>query len=109
MRTPIFVGSAFVAQYPHGGGNFWVPLQYLLGLLELGYDAWWLEYLWTRGDAGRDREYADAFFRYVRELGVGDRVVLGYFATGTKDEPAGPPEYVGMAASELAARKRDAL
>jgi len=23
MKLPIFVGSAFVAQYPTGGGNFW--------------------------------------------------------------------------------------
>lgn len=109
MRTPVFVGSAFVAQYPHGGGNFWVPLQYLLGLLELGHDAWWLEYLWTRGDAARDREYIDTFFDYVRDFGVADRVVLGYFPTGSKDEPAGPPEYIGMGEAELAARKRDAL
>ncbi len=109
MRTPVFVGSAFVAQYPHGGGNFWVPLQYLLGLLDLGYDAWWLEYLWTRGDAARDRAYIDAFLGSVRDFGVADRVVLGYFPTGSKDEPAGPPEYVGMSETELAARKRDAL
>ena len=109
MRIPVFVGSAFVAQYPQGGGNFWVPLQYLLGLRELGYDAWWLEYLWTRGDAAQDRAYIDTFFRYVRELGVADRVVLGYFPTGSKDEPDGPPEYIGMAEAELVVRKRDAL
>ena len=23
MRNPVFIGSAFVAQYPTGGGNFW--------------------------------------------------------------------------------------
>ena len=109
MRTPIFIGSAFVAQYPHGGGNFWVPLQYLLGLLDLGYDAWWLEYLWTRGDAARDRQYIDTFFAYVRDFGVADRVIVGYFPTGSKDEPAGPPEYIGMSESELVARKHDAL
>jgi hypothetical protein len=109
MRQPVFIGSAFVAQYPHGGGNFWVPLQYLLGLLELGYDAWWLEYLWTRGDPARDRRYVDEFFAQLREFGVADRVVLGYFPTGSKDEPAGPPEYVGMSETELVARKRDAL
>lgn len=108
MQT-VFVGSAFVAQYPQGGGNFWVPLQYLLGLRDLGYDAWWLEYFWTRGDAERDRTFIDAFLGYARDLGVADRVVLGYFATGTRDEPAGPPEYMGMAESELAARRRDAL
>lgn len=109
MRHPVFIGSAFVAQYPVGGGNFWVPLQYLLGLREQGYDAWWLEYLWTRGDAERDRQYIERFFEYVRGYGVADRVVLGYFPTGSKDEPAGPPEYIGMPEAELVARKRDAL
>ncbi len=109
MRNPVFIGSAFVAQYAEGGGNFWVPLQYLVGLRELGYDAWWLEYLWTRGDAERDRRCIDGFLRQVREFGVADRVVLGYFPTGSKDEPAGPPEYIGMRESDLAARKRDAL
>ena len=109
MRNPVFIGSAFVAQYPHGGGNFWVPLQYLLGLRELGYDAWWLEYLWTLGDQERDRRYIETFFAYLRDFGVADRVVLGYFPTGSKDEPAGPPEYIGMTEAELTARKRDAL
>jgi hypothetical protein len=109
MRKTVFVGSAFVAQYPQGGGNFWVPLQYVLGLRELGYDAWWLEYLWSRGDAETDRRYADAFLTRTREMGVGDRVVLGYFARGTRDEPAGGPAYLGMSEEDLAARKRDAL
>ena len=109
MRIPVFVGSAFVAQYPQGGGNFWVPLQYLLGLLDLGYDAWWLEYLWTSGDAAKDRTFIDTLWRYVRDLGVADRVVLGYFPTGSKDEPAGPPEYSGMSEPDFVARKRDAL
>ena len=109
MRTPVVIGSAFVAQYPEGGGNFWVPLQYLLGLRELGYDAWWLEVLWTRGDRDRDTRYIDRFFDEVRGLGVADRVVLAYFATGTKDEPDGPPVYLGAGANDLAARRSDAL
>lgn len=109
MRIPVFVGSAFVAQYPQGGGNFWVPLQYLLGLLELGYDAWWLEYLWTRGEAERERGFIETFLRHVREMGVADRVILGYVATGTREEPADPPAYVGTTADALVARRRDAL
>jgi hypothetical protein len=108
MQT-VFVGSAFVAQYPQGGGNFWVPLQYLKGLLDLGHDAWWLEYLWTRGDAERDRGFMDTFWSYARAMGIADRVVLGYVATGTREEPADPPVYTGMMAGELAARRRDAL
>jgi hypothetical protein len=109
MRVPVFVGSSFVAQYPQGGGNFWVPLQYLLGLLDLGYDAWWLEYLWTRGDAARDRAFIDTFLRFARGMGVADRVVVGYIPTGTREEPVGPPEYVGKSEAELTARKPDAL
>src|SRR5690349_7238524 len=109
MPNTVFVGSSFVAQYPQGGGNFWVPLQYLLGLREIGCDAWWLEYLFTRGDAARDRAYVDAFLGYARDLGVADRVVLGYLPRGTHDAPAGPVELVGMSEAELAARRRDAL
>ena len=109
MGMPVFIGSAFVAQYPQGGGNFWVPLQYLLGLLDQGHDAWWLEYLWTRGDHARDRAYIETFFDYVRGFGVADRVVLGYFPTGSKDEPEGAPEYLGMSEADLVARKRDGL
>ena len=109
MRNPVVIGSSFVAQYPEGGGNFWVPLQYLLGLRALGHDAWWLEYLWTRGDAARDRQCIDTFLRNVTALGIADRVVLGYFATGTREEPAGPPEYRGEGVAALAERRRDAL
>jgi hypothetical protein len=109
MRPSVFIGSAFVAQYPEGGGNFWVPLQYLLGLLDLGYDAWWLEYFWTRGDVARDRHCIEKFLADVRDMRVADRVVLGRFVRGTRDELSGPPEYVGMTEAELTARKRDAL
>ncbi len=109
MGHSVLVGSAFVAQYPEGGGSFWVPLQYLLGLLELGHDAWWLEYFWTRGDSALDRAYIDTFLAHARDLGVGDRVILGYVPTGTREEPAGPPQYFGTTEAELAARRRDAL
>jgi len=108
MRTPVVIGSSFVAQYPEGGGNFWVPLQYLLGVEELGHDACWLEYLWTRNDPARDRSCIDAFLGHARRLGVADRVALGYFATGTRDEPAGAPEYFG-AIERVRAIGRDAL
>ncbi|TMB01405.1 MAG: hypothetical protein E6J70_08525, partial [Deltaproteobacteria bacterium] len=109
MSVPVFVGSAFVAQYPTGGGNFWVPLQYLLGLRAAGADAYWLELLWTRGDPARDREFIEAFRRHVERAGVADRVVLVFFPECSRNDPPGRAEYFGMAAAELAARARDAL
>src|SRR5512144_1513483 len=109
MRSPVFVGSAFVAQYPEGGGNFWVPLQWVLGLRDAGVDAIWYELLWTRGTPERDRECIDAFLRYVAELGVADRTVLLYFPDGGRDEPPGRVVVHGANADALLARRADAL
>src|SRR5262252_4032460 len=98
MPNPVFVGSAFVAQYPTGGGNFWVPLQYLLGLRALGVDAYWLEALWTRGDRETDERYMSVFLRHVAELGVADRVILLYIPEGTRDDVPTRVEHFGMTA-----------
>jgi len=110
MAVPVVVGSAFVAQYPSGGGNFWVPVQYLLGLREIGVDARWLELLWTGGDVELARGFIDAFRRSVERLGVAEWVTLVYFPAGTRDDPPGRAEHVmGLSAAELRARARDAL
>jgi hypothetical protein len=105
----VFVGSAFVAYYPTGGGNFWVPLQWLLGLREAGVEAWWLELLWARGDLPRAREFVHSFRAYVERLGVADRVALVFFTEGTREDPPGPAEYIGMSEGELQARARDGV
>src|SRR5437879_13530274 len=45
--------SAFdVANFPGGGGHFWVYMQYAQGLRRLGGDVYWLEEF-RRGKAGR--------------------------------------------------------
>jgi hypothetical protein len=41
----IFLGCGFAAKYREGGGNFSVPLQWMLGLRRLKLDAIWLELL----------------------------------------------------------------
>src|SRR5439155_20214736 len=69
-RAPIFIGSAFVAKYPEGGGNFWVPLQYLLGLRALGIEAYWLELVWGQGDEAWARRALGRFRVTVSRLGV---------------------------------------
>jgi hypothetical protein len=108
-RTSIFVGSAFVAQYPEGGGNFWVPLQYLLGLRALGVDAYWIELLWTQGSEARDRDCVEAFLAHCAMLGVCDRVILLHATKGTP--PQAPERIVwhGMPERALRARARDGV
>ena len=109
MSGPVFVGCGFVAQYPEGGGSFWIPLQYLLGMRELDVDVYWTELLFTRGDAASDRACIEIFLSQVKALGIEDRVVLVYFPDSKREDPPGRAEYFGMSAAEFAARKRDAL
>jgi hypothetical protein len=41
----IFLGCGIAAKYREGGGNFSVPLQWMLGLRRPKLDAIWLEFL----------------------------------------------------------------
>ena len=104
----VVVGSAFVAKYPSGGGNFWIPLQYLLGLRALGVDAHWLEVMWGADDP-RAREWAAIFRRYVEALGVSPWVVVALLPEGKHDRPVGPIEYLGADGDVFRAHMRDAL
>ena len=109
MASSVFIGSGFIAKYPTGGGILWIPVHYVLGMRELGHDAYWLEVLWTHGDPALDRQLIDRFWRNVDELGIRDHVVLAYFAEGNPDDPRGRPELQGMSETEFGARARDAV
>lgn len=76
--TPVFIGSGFVASYLEGGGSFWIPLQYLVGLRAEGVDAYWLELLAGSGDEARDQERIAAFFAGANRIGAEDRLLVLY-------------------------------
>ena len=108
--TPVFVGSGFVAQYPEGGGMFWVPLQYLLGLRALGVEAYWLELLWPQSDVARARRRLETFQHYVTALGIAEWVTVVLFPDNERDDPSGREEHYGAASAwDLWARARDGL
>jgi hypothetical protein len=86
--TPVFVGSGFVASYLQGGGSFWIPLQYLRGFRDHGFDCYWLEVLQGTSDHAADRKRIDAFFRQAARLWSGDRLVLLYLPQGAESEAA---------------------
>jgi hypothetical protein len=109
VASSVFIGSGFIAKYPSGGGLLWLPVQYVLGLRELGHEVRWLEVLWSHGDPALDRRLIDRFWHNVEALGVREHVVLVYFAEGSPDAPRGRPEFLGMPEGELRARARDAL
>lgn len=108
--NPVFVGSSFVATYPTGGGNFWIPLQYVLGLRALGVEAYWLELLWARGDVAHARRCLETFQRHLEALGFAEWVAIVLFPDNDCDDPPGREEhYAAASAHDLWARARDGL
>jgi hypothetical protein len=66
----VFLGCGFAAKYPEGGGNYSVPLQWMLGLRRLGFDAIWLELLPATADAREDESRIRIFQRRLHEHGL---------------------------------------
>src|SRR5947207_14470070 len=77
-RVTIFLGCGFAAKYREGGGNFSVPLQWMLRLRRLKLDAIWLEILPATGKAWEDRQRIENFQRRLREHGLANRYCLIY-------------------------------
>ena len=106
MSTPLFVGSAFVAKYPKGGGNFWVPLQYLRGFRDLGVETYWLEVLEGTGRPDVDALFIATFQQRVAELGHAGHTVLLYYPRTIRVD-AEDVQVFGMAREAAFARMRD--
>ena len=70
LPVTIFLGCGFAAKYPEGGGNFSVPLQWMLGLRRLELDAIWLELLPATADPRADEARIRNFQRHLREHGL---------------------------------------
>ena len=74
----VFLGCGFAAKYLEGGGNFSVPLQWMLGLRRLKLDAIWLEVLQATDDPAADRLKIENFQRQLRAHELAGRYCLLY-------------------------------
>jgi hypothetical protein len=74
----IFLGCGFAAKYREGGGNFSVPLQWMLGLRRLKLDAIWLELLPSTDNFLADRANIRNFQKQLRAHGLAGRYCLLY-------------------------------
>jgi hypothetical protein len=99
-----FLGCGFAAKYREGGGNFSVPLQWMLGLLRLNRDAIWLELLPATKNLRADRANIDNFQRRLREYGLSGRYCLLYQKHPAADLELDAIECIGMSQRELRAR-----
>src|SRR2546423_13798561 len=83
IRVTIFLGCGFAAKYLQGGGNFSVPLQWMLGLRCLMLDAIWLDLMPSEGSSRGDRAKIDKFLRHLRVHGFCGRSCLLFMNTAS--------------------------
>src|SRR5436305_13717692 len=97
----VFVGCGFAAKYLHGGGNFSVPLQWLLGLRRLKQDAIWLEHMPSEANGRDDERKIANFQRQLRAHGLTERYCLLYHEKPESAHDLDALRCVGMSKREL--------
>ncbi len=97
----IFLGCGFAAKYREGGGNFSVPLQWMLGLRRLKLDAIWLELLPATNNRRADEANIRNFQRRLREHGLAGRYCLLYQKPANDGHDLGTIECIGMSGKTL--------
>ncbi len=96
---PTVVISPFnVFNFTEGGGHFWVYMQYVQGLRDLGCDVYWLERFRNRGSARENELAAAGFQARMERFGLGGKTILYVCddANGTVAMPLMPDQYVGI-------------
>jgi hypothetical protein len=97
----IFLGCGFAAKYREGGGNFSVPLQWMLGLRRLKLDAIWLELLPTTNNSRADQANIVNFQRRLREHGLTGRYCLLYQKPANDLQDLGAIDCIGISKRAL--------
>jgi len=97
----VFLGCGFAAKYREGGGNFSVPLQWMLGLRRLKLDAIWLELLPATDDPDADQARINNFQRQLRIHGLGGRYCLLYQKSAATEHELDTMHCIGMSKRTL--------
>jgi len=100
---PTIVISPFnVVNFPEGGGHFWVYMQYVQGLQQMGCEVYWLERFRGSGDPEADWARLSPFFSRMRRFGLDGKTIL-YCSREEDNCPAMPWHYFGISPSEAEA------
>jgi hypothetical protein len=104
VPVTVFLGCGFAAKYPEGGGNYSVPLQWMLGLRRLGLDAIWLELLPATSDAREDESRIRTFQRRLHEHGLKGSYCLLHQVPASDAHDLETMRCVGLSKRELLER-----
>jgi hypothetical protein len=99
----IFIGCGFAAKYREGGGNFSVPLQWMLGLQRLKLDAIWLELLPAK-EVPADEARIKHFQTQLRAHGLAGRYCLLYQKPASDTQDLDGMRCIGISKHELLER-----
>jgi hypothetical protein len=107
--TTVVISPSNVANFPDGGGHFWVYMQYVHGLRRLGCEVFWLERFRPSGDPSHDVATLSAFFERMARYGLRNHLLL--YASHPSDGASTPFEYIGVERSmaEAICRRADLL
>ena len=103
MRMPTVVIAPYnVATFPEGGGHFWVYLQYVLGLRQLGCEVYWLEAFRTKGRTELEAAALAMFRARMERYGLGGKCLL-YVTHSKQPAPDAPSGYLDISRAEAEA------
>jgi hypothetical protein len=97
----VFLGCGFAAKYREGGGNFSVPLQWMLGLRRLKLDAIWLELLPGTDNAMADQARIRNFRSQLQAHGLAGRYCLLYQKPAADTHDLDSLQCIGISKREL--------
>ena len=99
-----------VANFPAGGGHFWVYLQYALGLRRLGCEVYWLEQIHPPDDPAREAHLLATFHERMKQFGFEGKTLL-YALDGPRQDADGAFRFIGCTWPQAAAvlRRADLL
>src|SRR2546430_7211256 len=86
LMATVVVSPFDVANFPEGGGHFWVYMQYAQGLRRLGCDVYWLEQFRPGRDKSADALAVAKFIKRIERTGQGENNIL-YKFVGGQDAP----------------------
>ena len=94
--TTVVVSPYNVASFLEGGGHFWVYMQYVLGLRQLGCQVYWLEQFNLWPETERGKAALEVFSQRMQSFGLRDNFLF-YFLDKNSNQIA----FVGREAAEV--------
>jgi len=105
----VIISPVNVVNFPDGGGHFWVYMQYVQGLHQLGCEVYWLERFCSSGDQGHDALVLSTFAQRMERYGLAGKLML--YVSHEQSGDGGQYTYIGMTQLEAEAilRRADLL